>query len=88
MPLSDYHGEIIQRRPDDWDGSLPQFKDTPGGVYEVGTLISRDGVHPSNPREFTGDFSEKALAIHGFGLRDYLTLLSYAKVVENVCKTR
>ncbi|MDB6133182.1 MAG: hypothetical protein JWM59_1425 [Verrucomicrobiales bacterium] len=88
LPLSDYHGEILKRRPDDWDGALPKFKDTPGDVYQVPTLISRDGVHPSNPRAFADDFSETSLRTNGFGLRNYLTLLSYAAVVENVCSPR
>jgi hypothetical protein len=88
VPLSDYHGEILKRRPDDWDGALPKFKDTPGDVYQVPTLISRDGVHPSNPRAFADDFSEASLRTNGFGLRNYLTLLSYAAVVENVCSPR
>ena len=47
MPLIDYQAEILKRRPDDWDGALPKFKDVPGSEYEVPTLIARDGVHPS-----------------------------------------
>lgn len=31
LPLVDYHAAILERRPDDWDGSL----------------ISKDGIHPS-----------------------------------------
>jgi hypothetical protein len=85
VPLCDYYAEIVKRRPDDWNGALPQFKG-PGGEYEVATLISRDGVHPSNPRAFGNDFSEDALKSHGFGLRNYLTLLSYAEVIERVCR--
>jgi len=86
VPLSDYHGEILKRRPNDWDGTLPQFKEAPGDVYQVPTLISRDGVHPSNPHAFVGDFSEEALRTNGFALRDYLTLMSYADVIEKVCR--
>ena len=86
VPLSDYHAEILKRRPDDWDGSLPQFKDASGDVYQVQTLISRDGVHPSNPRAFAGDFSDEALRANGFTLRDYVTLLSYATVIQKVCQ--
>jgi lysophospholipase L1-like esterase len=86
--LSDYHAEILKRRPEDWDGMLPQFKDAPGDVYQVPTLISRDGVHPSNPHPFSGDFSEEALRTNGFTLRDYVTLMSYAEVVEKVCRPR
>jgi lysophospholipase L1-like esterase len=83
VPLTDYHGEIIKRRPDDWDGSLEKFK-APGDVYDVPTLISRDGVHPSLPKKFSGDFSVEALNSNGYNLRNYLTLLSYAEVLEKV----
>src|SRR5206468_3943024 len=30
VPLIDYHAEILKRRPDDWDGTLPKFKNIPG----------------------------------------------------------
>ncbi len=88
VPLTDYNGEILKRRPDDWDGSLPKFKDTPEDVYQVPTLISRDGVHPSNPGAFADDSSEASLRTNGFALRNYLTLLTYAAVIENVCSPR
>jgi len=88
VPLSDYQAEILRRRPNDWDGSSPKFKEIPGDTYQVPTLISRDGVHPSNPKEFAGDFSEEALRSNGFALRDYVTLMSYAEVIEQVCRTR
>jgi lysophospholipase L1-like esterase len=84
VPLSDYHASILERRSDDWDGSLPQFKEAGGDVYQVPTLISRDGVHPSNPKAFAGDFSEQALQTNGFALRDYLTMMSYAEVIQKV----
>jgi GDSL-like lipase/acylhydrolase family protein len=83
VPLIDYQAEILKRRPDDWDGALPQFKDTPGSEYEVPTLIARDGVHPSNPMAFK-DFSDQSLKSNGFLLRNYLTLLAYAEVIERV----
>lgn len=86
IPLSDYFAEIRKRRPDDWDGALPKFKDLPGNEYEVPTLIARDGVHPSNPQKFTNDFSEEALRSNGFTLRNYLTLRAYAEVIEKVCR--
>src|SRR6266850_5335715 len=35
LPLIDYFSEILKRRPDDWDGSLPQFKALPGDEYQV-----------------------------------------------------
>ena len=51
VPLTDYHAEILKRRPDDWDGATEEFSRYRG--YDVPTLISRDGVHPSNPVSYT-----------------------------------
>jgi len=84
-PLIEYFGEILRRRPDDWDGSLPKFRDTPGDEYQAPTLICRDGVHPSNPMAFQ-DYSENSLRSNGYALRSYLTLLAYADVVLNVLR--
>jgi len=84
VPLVDYFGEILRRRPDDWDGSLKKFKDVPGDDYEVPTLIARDGVHPSNPQAHFGSFSEKALNTNGYGLRNYLVLMAYSQVIDRV----
>jgi hypothetical protein len=84
VPLIDYFDEILKRRPDDWDGTLPQFKGTPGDEYQVPTLIARDGVHPSNPKQYANDFSDEGLRTNGFALRNYLTLTAYAEVIENV----
>jgi lysophospholipase L1-like esterase len=83
VPLIDYQAEILKRRPDDWDGALPQFKDTPGGEYEVPTLIARDGVHPSNPKMYQ-DYSEESLKRNGYVLRNYLTLMAYADVIRQI----
>ena len=85
LPLIDYHAEILRRRPRDWDGSKPPFNVVAGGhVYDVPTLISGDGVHPSAPQRYAGDFSDEALNCHGYNLRSYLTLLAYAEVIERV----
>lgn len=84
LPLVDYSAAILERRPNDWDGALPQFKDTPGSEYEVPTLVARDGVHPSNPSKWGNDFSAEALSKHGFGLRNQLTLRAYAEVIGKV----
>jgi lysophospholipase L1-like esterase len=86
VPLIDYHAEILARRPTDWDGTLPQFKDFARNVYEAPTLISADGVHPSNPKQWANDHSEEALSKNGFGLRNHLTLLAYADVIRSVLK--
>ncbi len=79
VPLIDFHDAVLFRRPIDWDGALDRFsafKD-----YEVPTLISRDGVHPSNPEKYLNDYSEEALRTSGYSLRNYLTLLRYAQVI-------
>lgn len=83
VPLIDYFGETLKRRPEDWDGSLPKFKDTPGDEYQVPTLICRDGVHPSNPSTHQ-DYSEESLRSNGYVLRNYLTLLEYADVIRKI----
>jgi hypothetical protein len=84
VPLVNYFAEILKRRPEDWDGSMAQFKGRPGDEYQVPTLIARDGVHPSNPSRYANDFSEEALRTNGFSLRNYLTLLAYAEVIEKI----
>jgi hypothetical protein len=50
VPLIDYQAEILKRRPNDWDATLAKFKDSAADVYQVPTLIAKDGVHPSNPK--------------------------------------
>jgi hypothetical protein len=84
IPLIDYSQQILLRRPYDWDGSAPAFKNIPGDTYEVPALISRDGVHPSNPRAHANDFSPTSLSNNGYTLRNYLTLLTYAEVVREI----
>ena len=88
VPLIDFCGEIQKRRPTDWDGASPQFKTVPGDTYEVPTLISRDGVHPSNPQAYQNDFSDESLRRNGYSLRNYLTMLTYAEVVQEVLLNR
>jgi hypothetical protein len=84
LPVIDYFAECLKRRPDDWDGTLPKFKEAARDVYQVPTLISGDGVHPSNPKKFAGDYSDEGLKSNGFVLRNYLTLKAYAEVIEKV----
>lgn len=88
IPLIDYQNEILERRPFDWDGSSSEFKNIPGDTYEVPTLISRDGVHPSNSRAGVNAFSETALSSNGFTLRNYLTLLTYSDVLRHALNSR
>jgi hypothetical protein len=82
VPLCDYLAECLKRRPDDWDGSQAKWKEYE--TYEVPTLISRDGVHPSYPKKYAGDYSDEALKSNGYLLRSYVTLLSYADVIRHV----
>jgi lysophospholipase L1-like esterase len=84
VPFIDFFAEVLKRRPDDWDGSLPQFKAAPGDEYQVPTLIARDGVHPSNPARYANDFSDDGLRTNGFTLRNYVTLIAYAEIISNV----
>jgi len=83
VPFVDYFEEVLQRRPDDWDGTLPKFKEFAKDVYQAPTLIAADGVHPSNPKQFQ-DYSEESLKSNGYALRSYLTLLAYADVIRHV----
>jgi lysophospholipase L1-like esterase len=85
VPVIDYFEEVLKRRPDDWDGSSARFKEVPGGTYDVPTLLARDGVHPSNPRQYQ-DYSEESLKNNGYALRNYLTLMAYADVVRKVLR--
>jgi len=80
VPLIDYHGEILKRRPEDWNGSLEKFSQWNG--YDVPTLLARDGAHPSQPEKYRNDYSEEALKNSGFSLRNYLALMKYAEVME------
>jgi hypothetical protein len=82
VPVSDFFAECLKRRPDDWDGADERFKDFKD--YEVPTLLARDGVHPSNPRKYNGDYSAEGLRSSGYVLRNYLTLKSYAGVIRAV----
>lgn len=82
VPLIDYHAEILKRRPEDWNGALQKFDDYQG--YDVPTLIACDGVHPSAPKAYRGDYSQESLRKNGFALRNYLTLMKYAQVIEHV----
>ncbi|MCX5672253.1 MAG: SGNH/GDSL hydrolase family protein [Planctomycetota bacterium] len=86
VPVCDYYGAVTSRRPDDWDGATDKFKGAGGDVYQVPTLISGDGVHPSNPKQWEGDYSEEGLKHNGYVLRNYVVLRSYADVIRSVLK--
>jgi hypothetical protein len=85
VPLIDYQAEILKRRPDDWDGS--KLKADVKDVYQVPTLISGDGVHPSNPSKFQ-ECTEEGLKSNGYMLRNYLTLRAYADVINKVLEPK
>jgi len=82
VPLIDYHSEILKRRPTDWDGSLDKFANYKG--YDVPTLLARDGVHPSNPKKYSDDYSEEGLKCCGYSLRNYLVLMKYVEVLQTL----
>ena len=82
VPLVDFHAEILKRRPEDWDGATDKFAQYKG--YDVPTLLARDGVHPSNPQKYVGDYSEESLKCSGYGLRRYLALMKYAEVLRTL----
>jgi lysophospholipase L1-like esterase len=86
VPLVDFHAAILERRPDDWDGADEKFREYKG--YDVPTLIARDGVHPSNPKQYRGHYSEEALRNNGFSLRNYLVLRKYAEVIRRVLEPK
>ncbi len=87
LPLIDYQADVLKRRPEDWNGGLPQFKaDAAKDGYSVPTLIAADGVHPSNPSKFN-DYSEDSLNKNGYQLRTVLTLAAYADVIRLVLAT-
>jgi hypothetical protein len=46
------------------------------------TLISGDGVHPSNPARYFKDYSDEAVRTSGFGLRTAQALLAYDEVIS------
>ena len=86
MPLVDYHAEVLKGRPDDLNGATDDFRECEG--YDVPTLLARDGGHPSAPRRYQDDYSERALRNHGFGPRNHLVLMEYAEVIEALAASR
>ncbi len=67
VPLADYHAACLEHRPaNSWDG----------------TLISKDGVHPSAGK--THDYSEENLMNSGYALRNWVNFLVYREVYFRV----
>ena len=67
LPVVDYHGEILARRPSDW----------------LGTLISKDGVHPT-AGDVSGPATEENLAKSGYLLLGWATLNKLVEVKKLV----
>jgi lysophospholipase L1-like esterase len=62
-PLVDYHAAVMKRRPGDaWQG----------------TLISKDGVHPTGGK--TQVYDEENLKKSGYALRNWVNFLMYRKL--------
>ncbi len=83
-PLIDLWAEMVRRRPEDWDGKLAKFDEGGWKGYNVPTMMARDGIHPSNPKKFQGDFSAEGLRSSGFNLRNYLTLKTWYEIYQKV----
>jgi hypothetical protein len=66
IPLVDYCGAVLERRPGDWDG----------------TLISKDGVHPSGGK--SNDYSEANLKVSGYALRNWVSFMKLREVYHHV----
>jgi lysophospholipase L1-like esterase len=71
IPLLDYYGEIVKRRPNDW----------------LGTLLSNDGVHPTAEQGGASQGSEPTeenLKNSGYLLRGFLSVRKIAEVKSKV----
>ena len=67
IPLADFHDAIVKRRPgNSWDG----------------TLISKDGVHPSGGK--SQDYSSDNLKTCGYALRNWVNFLALRQVYFRV----
>ena len=69
LPLIDYQAEILKRRPDDWNGSLPKFKE----YAKDGTRCRRSSPATASTRatrRSRSDYSAEALNENGYQLRN------------------
>lgn len=67
VPLADFHAECLRRRPgDSWDG----------------TIISKDGVHPSGGK--TNVYTAENMKNCGYALRNWLNFLALRQVYFHV----
>lgn len=71
LPLADFHAECLRLRPDkSW----------------VGTIISKDGVHPSGGK--TNLYDEKNLKDCGYALRNWLNFQIYRQLYFKVFEAK
>jgi hypothetical protein len=82
VPLIDFYAHVINRRPDDWDGTLPQFAEF--GRGDTPTLIGVDGIHLSYPEKWRNNYTAEGQRNNGYVLRTWLTLMAYAEVINVV----
>ena len=81
VPLTDFHAEILRRRPTDWDGAADAFR-----AYEG--LRGADAALPRRrPSQLSEAIPERLLgggaaAGAGYGLRNWMVLLQVAEVME------
>jgi len=67
VPLADFHAECVRLRPGtSWDG----------------TIMSRDGVHPSGGK--TNDYSEGNMRNCGYALRNWVNFLTLRQIYFHV----
>lgn len=64
FPLIDFHGEILRRRPSDWNG----------------VLMERNDLHPTAGPLPEGEPTEADLAVSGYLLRAWLTIRKLSEV--------
>jgi len=71
VPLADYHAACLRLRPgDSWDG----------------TIISRDGVHPSGGK--SNVYTDENMKVCGYALRNWVNFLAVREVYFRVIAPR
>jgi hypothetical protein len=83
VPLIDYCGEILKRRPNDWDGASAQFRETPEDTYEVPTLEVVDHCNRAVTEYLNLLLAHRFVAACG-GAR---SLLEHVGVVGSGCRS-
>jgi lysophospholipase L1-like esterase len=91
VPVIDYYNAVLSRNPGTtWDGKV-LYDANPAAYgndsYNVPTLVSGDGIHPSNTYAYQYNFGATALATNGFNLRNYVSLLKAYEVYQGAIVT-